>query len=77
VKDDVSDVVEYLHGTAPDPVCVRCLVTAYPVFDTPTDLSAFLGVLIRRGEPLSVTHGHCVVCSKMTTVVRSNRGDSP
>jgi hypothetical protein len=68
-----GDVVDFLHANSPDPFCVPCLVNAYPDLGSAVDMRAFLGVLIRSGEQLSVTEGLCLTCSMKTMVVRSDR----
>jgi hypothetical protein len=68
-----GDVIDFLHANSPDAFCVSCLVNAYPDFGSAIDMRAFLGVLMRRGEQLSVTEGLCLICSEKTMVVRSER----
>ena len=68
-----GDVVDFLHANSPYPFCVPCLVNAYPDLGSAVDMRAFIGVLIKRGEQLSVTEGLCLICSMKTTVVRSDQ----
>jgi hypothetical protein len=67
-------VLEFLHGSAPNRFCFRCLARAYPEIGAAADMRELVQVLVMRGEKIEVVQAACDVCGEHTSVVGTTRG---